>query len=508
MTTEPAKTTGQGGLDSLFFTRGASTPASGEGLDASDNTYSLEKGQAASALPAPLPSHPGSPRNWTKKRKWITVLTASGFGFVSPIASTMLAPALPVMGTDLSISEASARQMILSIFVLAYAFGPLLLSPLSEVYGRVRVMQSASTMFLVFNLACGFASNLPQMLALRFLAGIGASAPQCLGPGIIADCFSQRERGAGLRLYGAAPLVAPAIGSIFGGVVAARTTWRWMFWALSIANAALQICAIFTLHETWEPMVLRTERELCGSSLPKGLSRTSTAARDLARDLVRAVRMLATQPIIMVVAVYTAFLFGLSFLMLSTFAALYTSPRYYGQSMQDASLHYLALGLGYLIGSLATAYLDDWLYQRLKIRYGDGTPELHLPAMVPATILLPLGMLTYGWCAQEGVHWIFADIGACLACMALMSAYYCINRYTVDAYTKYTASAMAATTFLRNLAAFSFPLFAPAMYDVLEYGWGNSLLACLAGLLGVPAPWLFWFYGPAMRAKSRYAAGE
>jgi hypothetical protein len=59
---------------------------------------------------------------------------------------------------------------------------------------------------------------------------------------------------------------------------------------------------------------------------------------------------------------------------------------------------------------------------------------------------------------------------------------------------------------LRSLAGFGFPLFAQAMYDRLGFGWGNSLLAFLAMGLGFPAPFVFWFYGQALRKRSQFAA--
>lgn len=215
-----------------------------------------------------------------------------------------------------------------------------------------------------------------------------------------------------------------------------------------------------------------------------------------------------TQPIIIMVAVYMAYLFGLTYLMLSTFAQLYTSPEYYDQSVQDGSLHYAALAIGYVFGTQVTSYLDGWIYDRLQARYnGSEAPELRLPGMVPATLLVPAGMFMYGWCAEGRTHWIWPDIGAFIVSAAIMSAYYCIQRYTVDAYTKYAASALAATVTLRSIAGFCFPLFAPAMYDALRYGWGNSVLAFAAIVRGVPAPFIFWFYGAKMRAKSPFAAG-
>ena len=57
------------------------------------------------------------------------------------------------------------------------AFGPLFLGPMSEIFGRVRVLQIANLFYLVFNIACGLSRNKEELLAFRFLAGLGGSAP-------------------------------------------------------------------------------------------------------------------------------------------------------------------------------------------------------------------------------------------------------------------------------------------------------------------------------------------
>lgn len=77
------------------------------------------------------------------------------------------------MGTDLHIHSSFEQSLTLSVFVLAYAFGPFVIGPLSEVYGRVVVLQLANLWYLVFNIACGSATSKGQMIAFRFLAGIG-----------------------------------------------------------------------------------------------------------------------------------------------------------------------------------------------------------------------------------------------------------------------------------------------------------------------------------------------
>lgn len=83
-----------------------------------------------------------------------------------------------------------------------------------------------------------------------------------------------------------------------------------------------------------------------------------------------------------------------------------------------------------------------------------------------------------------------------------------MQAYTIDTYTKYAASAVAVTSFLRSLAGFAFPLFAPALYQSLGFGWGNSLMAFIAIAIGGPAPYIFWRHGAKLRARSKYAAGE
>lgn len=177
------------------------------------------------------PDDPENPKNWPNKRKWAAVLVVSSFTFISPVSSSMVAPALPDMDRDLGIHNEVLSQMILSIFILAYGVGPLILGPLSEVYGRVIVLQLANGFFLVFNLVCGFAQNGSQMLAFRFLAGLGGSAPLAIGGGILADCFYPEQRGKAIGVYSLAPLIGPAIGPIAGGFVAGNTTW----WASHIS---------------------------------------------------------------------------------------------------------------------------------------------------------------------------------------------------------------------------------------------------------------------------------
>ena len=78
-----------------------------------------------------------------------------------------------------------------------------------------------------------------------------------------------------------------------------------------------------------------------------------------------------------------AYLYGLVYLVISSFPALYTSPKYYNEHTQIAGLHYIALAVGYFIGAQSTARANDWCYKHLKKRNnGVGIPEFRAPMTV------------------------------------------------------------------------------------------------------------------------------
>lgn len=457
------------------------------------------------------PEDPGNPKNWSLRRKWAACLVVSSFTFISPVSSSMVAPALPAIAKELGVNQEIEQALMLSLFVLAYAVGPLILGPLSEVYGRVLVLQLANAFYLAWNIGCGFAQTKGQMMAFRFLSGLGGSAPLAIGGGTLSDMFLPEQRGKAISVYSLAPLIGPAAGPIAGGFIAENTTWRWVFWATSIVDAVIQVFGFFYLQETYAPVLLkwkaaRLRKETGNEALRSEFDSDKTISKVLGIALIRPFRLLFTQPIIQFLAVYMAFLYGLMYLVLSTFPSLWTTT--YGESVGIGGLNYISLAVGFFIGVQVAARLNDKIYVRFKHRNGGvGLPEFRVPLMVPGALLVPVGLFWYGWSAQAQVHWIMPNIGAAIFAAGVIVAFQCIQTYLVDAYTRFAASAISAATVLRSLAGFGFPLFAPYMYQALGDGWGNTLLGLIGIVLGLPAPLVLWKYGKALRAKSQFAAG-
>ncbi|KAI5244195.1 MFS multidrug transporter [Aureobasidium subglaciale] len=454
---------------------------------------------------------PENPKNWTRQQKWAATFAVASFTFISPVSSSIIAPATQKISESFGITNFAVSQISYSVFVLGYAFGPLFLSPLSEIYGRSRLLQLANLFYLIFNTVAGFSRNTGELIAFRFLSGLGGSAPLAVGGGVLGDVWLAEERGAALSIYSLGPLIGPAVGPIAGAWIAQCTTWRWTLWAPSIVDVFIQLAALKYLKETFAPCLLRRKaaklRKETGDDRYQTVQERAnlTLPTALKRGLSRPFILIGTQPIVQCLGLYMAYLYGLYYLVLGHFSDLWVEE--YHESRGISGLNYISLGLGPIIGAQISALFNDRIYRNLKQKNnGVGRPEFRLPLMFAGSLLVPIGLFWYGWSAQAHTHWIVPNIGVLIYSCGGIFGFQCIQTYLVDAYTTYAASAMAAVALGRCILAFVFPLLVKQLYAALGYGWGTSLLAFIAIALGVPFPILLWYKGEALRAKSPYAA--
>ncbi|KAH8886950.1 MFS general substrate transporter [Thozetella sp. PMI_491] len=455
-----------------------------------------------------------NPLNWPTGRKWAVTDVLSATGFNRIMVSTIMAPALNLISQELNMSSTES-VMALSIYLLAAAFGPLVIGPLSEVYGRKRILHASNLWFLVWNIACGFATTKELLIAGRFLAGFGASAIYALAGGVLGDMWRPEQRGRSLGIYLLIPVLGAAVGPIIGGFMAARTTWRWMFWATSIFQAVMILVSFTTFRETYAPYILqrRAEQLRCETGderyqtaldrLQAAHPGSATVAAILTKALTRPLRLLAFHPIIQVSAIISAFDYGLLYIVLSSFAEVWTKK--YGESTEMSGLHYLAIAIGEMAGSQLGGKVMDYMYARLRAKSPNGgeiAPESRIPLSFPMATIGFLGLFIYGWSAEYRVHWAVVDLGIFINMFGLQMVGMPLQAYVMDTYAEHASSALAASQFLRSLAAFLFPLFAPTMYDALGYGWGNTTLAFAGLLIAVPAPLFLWKFGSKLRARA------
>lgn len=158
------------------------------------------------------------------------------------------------------------------------------------------------------------------------------------------------------------------------------------------------------MQETYAPILLRRKcahliRQTGNRSLHTKFDTTDKVpfVTKMQQNLVRPFRMLGTQPIIQFISVYMAYLYGLMYIVLSTFTTLWTEK--YHESLGIGSLNYLALGLGFFLAAQVTPRVGDRRYKKLTANNnGERLPEFRVPPMwigryVTITILCLLSKL-------------------------------------------------------------------------------------------------------------------
>lgn len=196
-------------------------------------------------------------------------------------------------------------------------------------------------------------------------------------------------------------------------------TWRWAFWSITCFNVLIQLVAALLLNQSYAPRILlikarKLHRENGNQRFHTQSEREGrTLVTVLRISLTRPWRLLATQPIIQVLALYQAYNFGMLYLFISSFPSLWDDR--YGMSTGIASLNYLSLAFGSLVGAQICGPLTDTIYCKLKKPYGyaddaPGSPEFRIPLMIPASIMIPCGIFLYGWSAEAKLYFLLPNV--------------------------------------------------------------------------------------------------
>ncbi|KAI3322812.1 MFS general substrate transporter [Xylariaceae sp. AK1471] len=457
---------------------------------------------------------PENPYNWSTTLKVLNCGCVSFQTFISPLASSIFAPGVPLVLAEFHSTSLEIATFVVSVYLLGFAAGPLLIAPLSEIYGRVPIYHACNIGFVAFSIGCALAPSLNTLIAFRFLAGLFGVAPVSNGGGTVADMIPQKQRGAVLAVFSIGPLLGPIIGPIAGGFLSSAKGWRWNFWLLAIISGFITIFMVFAMKESYAPVILQrkalrlrkeTGNNLLRSKLDIGLSPSDF----FKRSAIRPVKMFIFSPIILIMALYTALTYGYLYVQFTTMTEVF--QKQYGFSTALVGLSFLGLGVGSFIGVIIYSTTSD-KYTSKKAAEADKLaeetgaekqgmkPEYRLPLLPLGSVCIPIGLFIYGWTAQYKVHWIVPIIGTAIGGIGNILVFFSIQTYLVDAFTIYAASALASNTIIRSVAGAVLPLAGLQLYERLGYGWGNSLLGFIA-ILFLPVSFIILKYGELLRKK-------
>ncbi|PWN86775.1 hypothetical protein FA10DRAFT_282026 [Acaromyces ingoldii] len=169
-------------------------------------------------------------------------------------------------------------------------------------------------------------------------------------------------------------------------------------------------------------------------------------------------------------------------------------PLVFAQYVIAQGPSFVGMAIDALIG-----FAIHLIYVQRSKRQAGSTPETRLGEAT--------GFFFYAWTGLPQLPWIVPQIASACITVRRYSVYACILIHLSECYGLYTSSALAAQSFLRNVFATTFPLFAADMYRKLTYRWASTLLCFLAATLAL-FPFLLVRYGNALRERSPFATKQ
>ncbi len=159
---------------------------------------------------------------------------------------------------------------VFSAYLLSSTASVLVYGRLADLYGRKRMFLVATGTFLVGSALCGIAQSMPQLIAFRFLQGLGAGGVYPIVLTIIGDAFPLDARarlmGVLAAIWGVSALIGPAI----GGFLTEQISWRWAFYV----NLPLSLLAMVLVARSVQEHISPRNDPL----VPLGLLKVRTIA--------------------------------------------------------------------------------------------------------------------------------------------------------------------------------------------------------------------------------------
>ncbi|KAL6705107.1 hypothetical protein ACN47E_007366 [Coniothyrium glycines] len=452
---------------------------------------------------------PMHPQNWPMNKKLYIGAILAFDALAATMGSSIFSAATGPVSREYGVAQV-VGTLGTSLFVFGYAFGPLLWAPFSELYGRKPPIIIAAFGFSIFSIAVAVAKDLQTVMICRFFAGLFGSSPLAIVAAVFADMFNNKARGLAVAVFSATVFMGPLLAPFIGGFITESSLgWRWTAYISSFMGfIAFGLLLIF-MEETYPPVVLINK----ASELRRRTKNWGIHAKQeeievdfkelIVKNVSRPMRILFTEPIVLLISIYMSFIYGLLYLFLTAYALVFQGV--YGWGAGIAGLAYFGMVLGQIVAFIVVILTNPRYVKKLEANNNVPVPEWRLPISMVGGVLFAGGLFWFGWTGYTGnVHWIVPVLSGLFTGFGIFSIFLSLLNYLVDAYLMFAASAMAANTFMRSIFGGVFPLFATFMFNGMGIQWASTLLGCVALVL-VPMPVVFYLFGKKIRGKSKFA---
>lgn len=171
---------------------------------------------------------------------------------LSPFAIDMYLPALPMIADSL-VTGIDALEATVAIYLFGFALGQLVLGPVSDAFGRQRILVAGLTVYTAASFMAGTAATLEQLYLWRFLQALGGAGAVGVFP-LIRSRFGERGGAQVISYVLALTVVAPLIAPIIGGYVLALAGWRAIFLVLGGLGVLAVLAAMVIIRDGKEDL--------------------------------------------------------------------------------------------------------------------------------------------------------------------------------------------------------------------------------------------------------------
>ena len=210
------------------------------------------------------------------RRMVLVTLLLGGFTAFGPLSMDLYLPAFPLLADEFGTTDA-AVQLTLTADVIGLLIGQLILGPLSDQWGRRRLLLGSTLVCAIASVLCALAPSIGALVGWRFLQGLAGAGGIVLARAIAADVARGVAAARLFSLFMTVSSVAPILAPVIGGAMLSLTgSWQPMFYLLAIVCLVLTAIAWKALPET-----LPADRRHAG-----GLRETGRAFGTLMKDRV------------------------------------------------------------------------------------------------------------------------------------------------------------------------------------------------------------------------------
>ena len=327
-----------------------------------------------------------------------------------------------------------------SLYVLGYAFGPLAWGPLSELEGRKLPIVVAMFGFTVFNFGVATAKDLQTVLLCRFFTGVFGSCPLSVVAAIFADIFDNKQRGPAITTFSTTVFMGPLLGPFIGGfIVTSYLGWRWTAYITGIMGALSLILNVLFLRESYPPVVLVSKAaELRRLTKNWGIhAKQEEVEVDLkellTKNFTRPLRLLFTEPVVLLITIYMSFIYGLLYLFLTAYPLVFQGVHH--MKPGPGGLPFFGMVVGLLIVSSYIIYSSGSYNKKLAANGGRPVPEWRLPPVAVGGALFAVGLFWFGWTGYtDSIPWIVPTLSGLCTGFGILAIFIQLFNYIIDSY--------------------------------------------------------------------------